>query len=57
MTTPAGADLDRLYDFLIKNKASYKTAENALLKIKNGASFLIRNPATWRLFFAIQVVH
>ena len=30
-------DLDRLYNFLINNAASLKTADKALLRIKQGA--------------------
>ncbi len=37
-------DIDRLYDFLIENKASRKTAGKAFLKIKEGAQSLIDNP-------------
>lgn len=37
-------DIDRLYTFLIENKASLKTADKALLRIKEGAEMLIMNP-------------
>ena len=37
-------DLDRLYDFLIKNATSLKVADKALLRIKQGANSLIDHP-------------
>ena len=37
-------DLDRLYNFLINNAASLKTADKALLRIKQGANTLIDHP-------------
>jgi len=40
----ADLDIDRLYTFLIENKASIKTTDKALLRIKEGAEMLIRNP-------------
>ena len=40
----ADKDLDRLYDFLIENATSLKTAYKALLRIKQGANSLIDNP-------------
>ena len=33
----ADNDLDRLFSFLIKNKASLNTADKAILEIKKGA--------------------
>ena len=38
------ADIDRLYGFLIEHASSLKTADKALLCIKEGASILIENP-------------
>ncbi|MEE8057838.1 MAG: type II toxin-antitoxin system RelE/ParE family toxin [Pseudomonadales bacterium] len=40
----ADHDLDRLYSFLIKNKASLRTADKAILAIKKGAKQLLDNP-------------
>jgi len=37
-------DLNRLYTFLIENAASLKTADKAILRIKEGAQSLIDNP-------------
>ncbi len=39
-------DLDRLYAFLINNKATLKTADRAILTIKNAAKNLLTNPET-----------
>ncbi|MEC9356783.1 MAG: type II toxin-antitoxin system RelE/ParE family toxin [Pseudomonadota bacterium] len=40
----ANHDLDRLYDFLIENAAALKTADRALLAIKQAALSLLDNP-------------
>lgn len=40
----ADMDIDRLYDFLIKNKASRETAAKAILTIKNSLLSLCDNP-------------
>ncbi len=40
----ADHDLDRLFHFLIENKASVRTADRAILAIKNGAKSLLENP-------------
>ena len=40
----ADDDLDRLYNFLINNAISLKTADNALLRIKQGADSLVDHP-------------
>ncbi len=37
-------DLDRLYAFLIDNKATLKTADRALLTIKDAAKSLLTSP-------------
>ncbi|MEE8058485.1 MAG: type II toxin-antitoxin system RelE/ParE family toxin [Pseudomonadales bacterium] len=37
-------DLDRLYDFLIENATSLKTADKALLRIKQGVNALVHDP-------------
>ena len=40
----ADDDLDRLYNFLISHAASLKTADKALLRIKQGADSLVDHP-------------
>jgi len=40
----ADHDLDRPYDFLIENKAHVRTADRAILAIKDGAKSVQSNP-------------
>ena len=44
----ADRDIDRLYHFLISNKASLKTADKAILSIKEGAEALLSHPELGR---------
>ncbi len=40
----ADHDLDRLYEFLIENDASIRTADRAILDIRDSAKSLLDNP-------------